>query len=104
MPSWRTCIDTGRRVRRRRESCPRCARSVDICGAEGWIDADPAALAASPKRERKIPAHLSIDEMERLLEMPDISDSLGCRDRAILELFYASGLRLSELVASTSRM
>jgi integrase/recombinase XerC len=65
---------------------------------EGWIDADPAALAASPKRERKIPAHLSIDEMERLLEMPDVSDSLGCRDRAILELFYASGLRLSELV------
>jgi integrase/recombinase XerC len=65
---------------------------------EGWIDADPVALAASPKRERKIPAHLSIDEMERLLEMPDVSDALGCRDRAILELFYASGLRLSELV------
>jgi integrase/recombinase XerC len=65
---------------------------------EGWIDADPAALAASPKRERKVPAHLSIDEMTRLLEMPDVSDPLGCRDRAILELFYASGLRLSELV------
>jgi integrase/recombinase XerC len=65
---------------------------------EGWIDADPAALAASPKREQKIPAHLSIDEMARLLEMPDVADSLGCRDRAILELFYASGLRLSELV------
>ena len=65
---------------------------------EGWIDADPATLAASPKRERKVPAHLSIDEMTRLLEMPDVSDPLGCRDRAILELFYASGLRLSELV------
>ena len=65
---------------------------------EGLIDTDPAALAASPKRERKIPAHLSIDEMTRLLEMPDVSDPLGCRDRAILELFYASGLRLSELV------
>jgi integrase/recombinase XerC len=65
---------------------------------EGLIDTDPASLAASPKRERKIPAHLSIDEMTRLLEMPDISDPLGCRDRAILELFYASGLRLSELV------
>ena len=65
---------------------------------EGWIDTDPAALAASPKRERKVPAHLSIDEMKRLLEMPDVSDPLGCRDRAILELFYASGLRLSELV------
>jgi len=65
---------------------------------EGLIETDPAALAASPKRERKVPAHLSIDEMERLLEMPDVSDPLGCRDRAILELFYASGLRLSELV------
>jgi tyrosine recombinase XerC len=65
---------------------------------EGLIDTDPAALAASPKRERKVPAHLSIDEMKRLLEMPDVSDPLGCRDRAILELFYASGLRLSELV------
>jgi integrase/recombinase XerC len=65
---------------------------------EGLIDSDPAALAASPKRERKIPAHLSIDEMTRLLEMPDVTDPLGCRDRAILELFYASGLRLSELV------
>jgi integrase/recombinase XerC len=65
---------------------------------EGLIDADPASLAASPKRERKIPAHLSIDEMTRLLEMPDPADPLGCRDRAILEMFYASGLRLSELV------
>jgi integrase/recombinase XerC len=65
---------------------------------EGLIDVDPAALAASPRRERKIPAHLTIDEMTRLLEMPDGADPLGCRDRAILELFYASGLRLSELV------
>jgi integrase/recombinase XerC len=65
---------------------------------EGLIDTDPAALAASPRRERKVPAHLSIDEMKRLLEMPDVSEPLGCRDRAILELFYASGLRLSELV------
>jgi integrase/recombinase XerC len=65
---------------------------------EGWIESDPAALAVSPKREVKIPAHLSVDEMARLLEMPDTSEPLGRRDRAILELFYASGLRLSELV------
>ena len=66
---------------------------------EGWIENDPAALAVGPKREQKIPAHLSVDEMSRLLEMPDVSIALGRRDRAILELFYASGLRLSELVA-----
>jgi integrase/recombinase XerC len=65
---------------------------------EGWIDSDPAALAATPKREHKIPAHLSVDEMSRLLETPDVSGPLGRRDRAVLELFYASGLRLSELV------
>jgi integrase/recombinase XerC len=65
---------------------------------EGWIDADPAALAVSPKREQKVPSFLSLDEMSRLLEMPDTAQPLGRRDRAILELFYASGLRLSELV------
>ncbi|MGH9347890.1 MAG: tyrosine recombinase XerC [Vicinamibacterales bacterium] len=65
---------------------------------EGWLDSDPAALAVSPRREITVPAHLSIDEMSRLLETPDASEALGRRDRAILELFYASGLRLSELV------
>jgi integrase/recombinase XerC len=65
---------------------------------EGWIEGDPVALAASPKREQKVPAHLSVDEMSTLLSTPDSSEPLGCRDRAILELFYASGLRLSELV------
>jgi integrase/recombinase XerC len=65
---------------------------------EGWIDTDPAALAQSPRREQKVPAHLSVDEMTILLDAPDGSTPLGRRDRAILELFYASGLRLSELV------
>ena len=65
---------------------------------EGWIEDDPAALAVAPRREQKVPAHLSIAEMSRLLEMPDTSEPLGRRDRATLELFYASGVRLSELV------
>jgi integrase/recombinase XerC len=66
---------------------------------EGWIDNDPASLVVAPKREQKVPAHLSVDEMSRLLESPDSGAPLGRRDRAILELFYASGLRLSEMVA-----
>jgi len=66
---------------------------------EGWIEADPAVLAVAPKREETVPAHLSVDEMSQLLEAPDVSTPLGRRDRAILELFYASGIRLSELVA-----
>jgi len=66
---------------------------------EGFIDADPSVLAVAPKREQKVPAHLSVDEMAKLVETPDVSTPLGRRDRAILELFYASGIRLSELVA-----
>jgi integrase/recombinase XerC len=65
---------------------------------EGWVEVDSSALAVSPRREQKVPAHLSVDEMSRLLDMPDVSSPLGRRDRAILELFYASGVRLSELV------
>jgi integrase/recombinase XerC len=65
---------------------------------EGAIEGDPAALVGTPKREERLPAHLAEAEMARLLEMPDTSSPLGRRDRAILELFYASGLRLSELV------
>ena len=65
---------------------------------EGLIENDPSALVGAPKREQKLPAHLEIGEMEQLLAMPDATTPLGRRDRAILELFYASGLRLSELV------
>lgn len=65
---------------------------------EGILEDDPAALVAAPKHEVKLPAHLAEDEMSRLLGVPDTSDPIGRRDRAILELFYASGLRLSELV------
>jgi len=65
---------------------------------EGFIDDDPGALVATPKSEDKLPAHLEIDEMTALIETPDVSSPLGRRDRAMLELFYASGLRLSELV------
>jgi integrase/recombinase XerC len=65
---------------------------------EGVLEGDPAALVGTPKREHRLPAHLGEAEMARLLEMPDGGSMLGRRDRAILELFYASGLRLSELV------
>jgi integrase/recombinase XerC len=65
---------------------------------EGLIEGDPTTLVTAPRLERRIPKHLGVDEMTRLLETPDVSHPLGRRDRAILELFYASGLRLSELV------
>ena len=65
---------------------------------EGVLEGDPAALVGTPKREQRIPNHLAVDEISKLLEMPDTAHPLGRRDKAILELFYASGLRLSELV------
>jgi integrase/recombinase XerC len=65
---------------------------------EELMDRDPAAMVVAPKRDQTIPTHLSEAEMATLIETPDTGDALGRRDRAILELFYASGLRLSELV------
>lgn len=65
---------------------------------EELLNDDPGALVGNPKLQQKIPAHLAEDEMAKLLVTPDPADPLGRRDRAILELFYASGLRLSELV------
>ena len=66
---------------------------------EELIDHDPTAMAVAPRRDHTIPVFLSEPEITRLIETPNTGDPLGRRDRAILELFYASGLRLSELVA-----
>ena len=65
---------------------------------EGILDDNPAALVSAPRPERRMPAHLDITDMSSLLAAPDARTPLGRRDRAILELLYASGLRLSELV------
>ena len=65
---------------------------------EGVIEHDPTAAAVAPKRDRTIPVHLSESEMVTLLDSIDTRTPLGRRDRAMFELFYASGLRLSELV------
>jgi len=64
---------------------------------EAIIDDDPGALVATPKRDIRMPAHLSEDEMTALLGAPAGDTPLSRRDRAILELFYASGLRLAEV-------
>lgn len=66
---------------------------------EGFLESDPAALVTVPRMTQKVPTHLDIDEVRVLLEAPNNETLLGRRDRAILELFYASGLRLSELAS-----
>lgn len=64
---------------------------------EGKISKNPARLLATPRLERNIPARLEEVEVEELLEAPDPSTPLGRRDRAILEMLYATGLRVGEL-------
>jgi integrase/recombinase XerD len=65
---------------------------------EGRIETDPSALIESPKLGRGLPKALSEQQVVDLLEAPDIDTPLGLRDRTMLELMYATGLRVSELV------
>ena len=66
---------------------------------EGKIDVDPTQLLEMPKLGKKLPGAPTEQEIERLLQAPDIETELGLRDRAMLELMYATGLRVSELVS-----
>lgn len=65
---------------------------------ESQITEDPSARIDAPKLGRPLPKTLTEEEVERLLAAPDITTPMGLRDRAMLELLYASGLRVSELV------
>ena len=64
---------------------------------EGVLTEDPARFLENPKLTKSLPEVLSHAEMDALLAVPDLSDKLGFRDRTMLELLYASGLRVSEL-------
>ncbi len=66
---------------------------------EGYIEKNYAKVVATPKVEKRIPSFLPVDEIFQLLEIPDQRTFLGMRDRAILEIFYATGIRVSELVS-----
>lgn len=66
---------------------------------EHRIPEDPAYLLKAPKVERHLPGILSVEEMGRILEQPDVSKAKGSRDKAMLELLYATGLRVSELIS-----
>src|SRR5687767_12729288 len=64
---------------------------------EGLLELNPAKLVSTPRLEKKLPQHLSIEEAIKFIETPDTEDDLGKRDRAMLELMYATGVRVSEL-------
>lgn len=63
-----------------------------------WIADNPAKVVATPRQEKRVPSFLSEEEMTHLLEIPPSKKPLDLRDKAILELLYASGIRVSELV------
>jgi integrase/recombinase XerC len=64
---------------------------------EGLLENNPAKLVSTPRLEKKLPQHLSIEEAVRFVETPDPETDLGKRDRAMLELMYATGIRVAEL-------
>jgi integrase/recombinase XerD len=66
---------------------------------EELITEDPTAHLESPKVRRSLPGYLRLDEVEKLLELPDQTTPLGLRDRAMLEVLYSTGLRVSELTS-----
>jgi integrase/recombinase XerD len=63
-----------------------------------YIEINPTDKLLSVKKSRKLPAVLSFEEIEKILSAPDTNDLASLRDKAILELFYSSGLRVSELI------
>ena len=68
------------------------------CFDESYLNANPVQYLESPKLPKTLPDVLSIEEVQVILEQPDMTKKLGVRDRAILELLYASGLRVTECV------
>jgi len=66
---------------------------------EGLVDHNPAQSVQAPKAEKRLPKTLDVDQMNSLLDSTPADTFVACRDRAIMELFYSSGLRLAELAA-----
>lgn len=68
---------------------------------ENILKEDPMQYVDTPKKVNNLPKVLSMEEIEKILETPDVDNEIGLRDRAILEVMYATGLRITELVSLT---
>ncbi len=66
---------------------------------ERYVDHDPMTYIDTPKKQQSLPKSLSLEEVEKIIEAPDVTNELGIRDRAILEVMYATGLRVTELIS-----
>ncbi len=94
--AWR--VEQGRQARSTARFLSSVRRFYRYLVREGRIGADPSARIDGPKLGRPLPKSLTESEVDTLLQAPDTADALGLRDRAMLEVLYACGLRVSELV------
>ncbi|HET9481932.1 MAG TPA: site-specific tyrosine recombinase, partial [Candidatus Polarisedimenticolia bacterium] len=94
----------------KRTASPRSPRSVRraqatlrsffrFLRAEGLVRSNPTEGIDAPRVDRRLPRSLGVEEIERLLKAPDRADPVGLRDAAMMELVYATGMRVSELIA-----
>ncbi len=95
--AWR--VECGARPRSTARQLSSFRRFYRFLIREGVIKDDPTAQIAMPKIGRSLPKSLSEEEVESLLNAPVVNDALGSRDRTMLEVLYATGLRVSELVS-----
>ncbi|MFO7306355.1 MAG: site-specific tyrosine recombinase XerD [Gammaproteobacteria bacterium] len=94
--AWR--VESGARPRSTARQLSSFRRFYRFLVRDGVLKEDPTAQIAMPKIGRSLPKSLTEEEVEALLNAPEISDPLGYRDRTMLEVLYATGLRVSELV------
>jgi len=94
--SWR--VEGGAKPRSTARQLSSFRRFFRYLLREGVISDDPTAQIAMPKIGRALPQSLTEEEVDALLGAPNVSESLGHRDRAMLELLYATGVRVSELI------
>ncbi len=95
--AWR--VESGARPRSTARQLSSFRRFYRHLLREGSLQDDPTAQIAMPKIGRSLPKSLTEEEVESLLNAPVVSDPLGARDRTMLEVLYATGLRVSELVS-----
>jgi integrase/recombinase XerD len=94
--SWR--VDGGAKPRSTARQLSSFRRFFRYLLREGVISEDPTAQIAMPKIGRSLPQSLTEEEVDSLLRAPNVAEPLGHRDRAMLELLYATGVRVSELI------
>lgn len=99
LPDWLAARRESHRLRSNARLLSSLRRFYRWALEQGWIDGDPLSEVRLPRVSANLPGTLDEDEVERLLDAPDVDTPLGLRDRAMLEVLYGCGLRVSELIA-----